>query len=86
MWNTIAPDSNSKIPFLVGRDAAEGIERAVRGLLDRLHQIQCAWQDEAAFDEHAELAHTIVFLTRAKQLVDGPIEMSRLRTCFESER
>ena len=43
----------------------------------RLYYIHSRWRDEAAFDTHAGLAHTIQFLNRMKQLIDEPREVTR---------
>ena len=40
--------------------------------------IHSVWRDEQAFEEHAILPHTLAFLAHAQQLVDQPIETSRL--------
>ena len=35
------------------------------------------WTDEAAFDRHAELPHTVRFLTRVPALIDHPLDVAR---------
>ena len=49
-----------------------------RGTRDRatffIHSI---WADEAAFDLHATLPHTVEFLATMRELVDRPPEMCR---------
>lgn len=42
-----------------------------------LFHIHSRWMDEAAFDRHAALDHTLVFIRAMKALVDQPIEISR---------
>lgn len=39
--------------------------------------IHSCWADEQAFDEHANLPHTIAFLRAMEGLVDQPAEMNR---------
>jgi quinol monooxygenase YgiN len=52
---------------------------AFRGSEDAcLFYIHSQWQDEAAFETHSQLPHTIGFLARAQRLVDQPIQTSRL--------
>ena len=43
----------------------------------RLFFIHSRWRDEAAFQKHAELEHTIHFLKIVDALVDQPREVSR---------
>ena len=35
------------------------------------------WKDEAAFDVHAGLAHTVRFIERVEPLIDHPLDMTR---------
>ena len=37
------------------------------------------WVDEAAFDIHAGLRHTLRFLERVQQLIDHPLDIARVR-------
>ena len=37
------------------------------------------WVDEAAFDIHAGLPHTVRFLARVEHLIDHPLDVSRVR-------
>ncbi len=39
--------------------------------------IHSRWQDEAAFDLHAELPHTVAFLTQVEALIDHPLDVTR---------
>jgi quinol monooxygenase YgiN len=43
----------------------------------RLFYIHSRWKDEAAFDNHAELPHTIRFVDRVQRLIDHPLEVTR---------
>jgi quinol monooxygenase YgiN len=39
--------------------------------------IHSRWKDEAAFDYHGSLPHTLRFLERATQLIDHPLDLTR---------
>jgi quinol monooxygenase YgiN len=41
--------------------------------------ISSRWVDEAAFELHARLPHTVTFLARVQPLIDHPLEVSRTR-------
>jgi quinol monooxygenase YgiN len=43
----------------------------------RLFYIHSRWVDEAAFDRHAELPHTVRFLERVQKLIDHPLDITR---------
>jgi quinol monooxygenase YgiN len=43
----------------------------------RLFYIHSRWRDEAAFDTHAGLPHTVRFLERVEQLIDHPRDVTR---------
>jgi quinol monooxygenase YgiN len=43
----------------------------------RLFYIHSRWKDEAAFDRHLQLPHTLRFLERIQPLVDHPLEVTR---------
>ena len=45
----------------------------------RLFTIHSRWIDEAAFDLHGTLAHTIAFKARVRELIDHPFEIVRTR-------
>jgi quinol monooxygenase YgiN len=45
----------------------------------QLFHIHSRWTDEAAFEAHAGLDHTVKFLATVERLVDQPIEVSRAR-------
>jgi quinol monooxygenase YgiN len=42
-----------------------------------LFYIHSRWLDEAAFDLHATLPHTVEFVTRAEPLIDHPLDVTR---------
>ena len=42
----------------------------------RLYYIHLRWKDEAAFENHAELPHTVRFLERVEPLIDHPLEVT----------
>ncbi len=43
----------------------------------RLFYIHSRWVDEAAFDHHASLPHTVRFVERVQALIDHPLEVTR---------
>jgi quinol monooxygenase YgiN len=43
----------------------------------RLFYIVSRWADEAAFDVHAGLPHTVRFLERVQPLIDHPLDITR---------
>ena len=43
----------------------------------QLIYIHSRWRDEAAFEEHAGLPHTVRFLQRAEPLIDHPLDVAR---------
>ena len=45
----------------------------------RLFYVHSRWRDEAAFDTHADLPHTVRFLEQVSPLVDHPVEATRTR-------
>ncbi len=49
-----------------------------RGARDpQLFYIHSRWIDEAAFDEHAELEHTVRFVQRVQPLITHPLDVAR---------
>ena len=44
----------------------------------RLFYIHSRWVDEAAFDLHATLPHTVAFLARVQPLIDHPLDIARV--------
>jgi quinol monooxygenase YgiN len=45
----------------------------------RLFYIHSGWVDEAAFDRHASLPHTVRFVERVQALIDHPLDVTRAR-------
>ena len=43
----------------------------------RLFYIHSRWVDEAAFDKHADLPHTVEFIQRAEPLIDHSLDVTR---------
>ena len=43
----------------------------------RLFYIHSRWKDEAAFDAHATLPHTVRFVERVEPLIDHPFDATR---------
>ena len=43
----------------------------------RLFYIHSRWKDEAAFENHAGLPHTVRFLERVEPLIDHPLDVVR---------
>jgi quinol monooxygenase YgiN len=43
----------------------------------RLFFVHSRWKDEAAFDVHADLPHTVRFIERVEQLIDHPLDVNR---------
>src|SRR5213076_3051244 len=53
---------------------------AFRSVRDpRLFYIHSRWVDEAAFDHHAGLPHTVRFIERVQALIDHPLDVTRAR-------
>jgi quinol monooxygenase YgiN len=51
---------------------------AFRSIRDpRLFYIHSRWKDEAAFETHAGLPHTVRFLERVEPLIDHPLDVTR---------
>ena len=54
--------------------------QAYRSIQDsRLFHIHSVWIDEAAFELHADLPHTVRFLEKVQPLIDHPLDVSRAR-------
>ena len=45
----------------------------------RLFYIHSRWVDEAAFETHARLAHTVRFIEAVSALIDHPLDVARTR-------
>ncbi|MGH2670087.1 MAG: putative quinol monooxygenase, partial [bacterium] len=43
----------------------------------QLFYIHSRWKDEAAFENHAGLPHTVRFLERVQPLIDHPLDVTR---------
>jgi quinol monooxygenase YgiN len=43
----------------------------------RLFYVHSRWKDEAAFEIHADLPHTVRFLERMQPLIDHPLDVNR---------
>ena len=43
----------------------------------RLYYIYSKWKSEAAFDEHARMAHTVKYLKRAEELIEHELDVAR---------
>lgn len=39
--------------------------------------IHSRWKDEAAFELHASLPHTVIFIERVQTLIDHPLDVTR---------
>src|SRR6266850_1143374 len=46
----------------------------------RLFYIHSRWKDEAAFESHAGMPHTVRFIERVTPLIDHPFEVNRVHT------
>lgn len=52
--------------------------QAFRSLRDpRLYFIHSRWRDEAAFEIHAALPHTVRFIETVTPLIDHPLDLAR---------
>jgi len=49
----------------------------------RLFYVHSRWTDEAAFERHAALPHTLRFIDAVERAMDGPLEASRTRLIEE---
>ncbi|MBW3632322.1 MAG: antibiotic biosynthesis monooxygenase [Chloroflexi bacterium] len=43
----------------------------------QLFYLHSRWKDEAAFEEHAGLPHTVRFIERVETLIDHPLDLTR---------
>ena len=60
--------------------AEEGclFQSAYRSIRDsRLFYVHSRWRDEAAFDLHAKLPHTVSFIEKVEGLIDHPLDVNR---------
>jgi len=49
----------------------------------RLFHICSRWIDEAAFNRHAELPHTVRFVEEVEKVIDTPLRVARTRPLSE---
>jgi quinol monooxygenase YgiN len=56
---------------------AIGYYRSIRDA--RLFYVYSRWRDEAAFDVHAGLPHTVHFVERVEKAIDHPLDVTRLK-------
>jgi quinol monooxygenase YgiN len=53
--------------------------QAFRAIRDpQLFYIHSRWEDEAAFEHHAGLPHTVRFVERVEPLIDHPLDVTRV--------
>ena len=53
-------------------------QQAYRSIRDaRLFYVHSRWQDEAAFELHAGLPHTVRFIEQVQALIDHPLDVNR---------
>ena len=45
----------------------------------QLFYVHARWQDEAAFEKHIRLAHTMHFVETVEKLIDHPLDVTRAR-------
>ncbi len=45
----------------------------------QLFFVHSRWRDEAAFEHHARLPHTLRFLERVEPLIDHPLDVARTK-------
>lgn len=67
------------VPPTRGEAGCLGIEAYRANADGRLFFICSHWTDEAAFDAHAALPHTVAFLARVQPLIDHPLDVNRTR-------
>lgn len=77
--DAVAAAIDEVVPQTRAEAGCLGIE-AYRSIQDAdLFHIHSRWVDEAAFELHAGLPHTVTFLARVQPLIDHPLEVSRTR-------
>jgi quinol monooxygenase YgiN len=53
-------------------------QKAYRSTRDgRLFYVHSRWNDEAAFELHAKLPHTVRFIEKVQTLIDHPLDVNR---------
>ena len=45
----------------------------------QLFYVYSRWKDEAAFENHAQLPHTVRFIERVEPLIDHPLDVARTK-------
>ena len=56
------------------------VHQIYRSIRDpRLYYVHSLWKNEAAFDKHVELPHTVHFVQRVEKLIDHPLEVTRAK-------
>ena len=45
----------------------------------QLFYVHSRWKDEAAFENHAQLPHTVRFIERVEPLIDHPLDVARTK-------
>ena len=45
----------------------------------QLFYVHSHWKDEAAFENHAQLPHTLRFIERVEPLIDHPLDVARTK-------
>ena len=59
---------------------------AFRSIRDpQLFYIHSRWKDEAAFESHAGMPHTVRFIERVTPLIDHPLDVNRVHEMSEAE-
>ena len=58
----------------------------------QLFYVHSRWKDEAAFENHAQLPHTVRFIERVEPLIDHPLDVARTKrigwcgVCLRADR
>lgn len=75
--DAVAAALRDVVPPTLGEPGCLSIDayRSTRDL--HLFHIHSCWTDEAAFDRHAELPHTVRFLACVQPLIDHPLDITR---------
>lgn len=60
-----------------GGNVAYAVYRSTRD--QRLFFMHSRWKDEASFDAHGDLPHTVQFIETVQPLIDQPFDVSRVR-------
>jgi quinol monooxygenase YgiN len=77
--DAVADALRDVVPPSRGEPGCLGIQ-AFRSTRDaRLFYIHSRWKDEAAFDAHAGLPHTLAFVERVTPLLDHALDVTRAR-------